>query len=113
MEDLKTQAADISKNIKEYVDTYYKLAIIKFTDKATGITANALAAFSVLFLGIFVLFFGGVALALWLGTLVESEALGFLIVAGFFLLIIIILVLMKKQIVFPMIRNKIIRRLYE
>lgn len=113
MEDLKNKAESLTNNIRDYADTYYKLTIIKATDKATGIAAGALAGFSVLFFGIFVMLFLGISLAIWLGDLVNSPALGYLMVAGVFLLIIIILVLMRKKIVFPMIRNLIIRKLYE
>jgi len=113
MEEFKYKAESLTKNIRDYADTYYKLTIIKATDKATGIAAGALAGFSVLFFGVFVILFLGVALAIWLGDLVNSQALGYLIVAGIFLLIIIILVMMRKKIVFPMIRNLIIRKLYE
>ncbi len=113
MEELKNKAEDLTKNIGEYVETYYKLTILKATDKVTTITAGALAGISVLFLGVFVLFFLALALGVWLGQLVNSEAAGYLIVAGIFLLIIVILVMMRKRIVFPMIRNKIIRKLYE
>jgi hypothetical protein len=113
MEELKTKAEDLTKNIKDYLDTKYKLTILKATDKATGIAAGGLAAFSILFLGIFVIFFAGIALGVWLGQLLDSYALGYLIVAAIFLLFIIILVMMRKRIVFPMIRNLIIRKLYE
>lgn len=113
MEELKTKTENLTKNIGEYLDTYYKLTILKVTDKATNVAAGILAGFSILFLGIFVILFGGISLAIWLGELLNNTALGYLLVAAFFLLIIIILVVMRKRIVFPMIRNKIIRKLYE
>jgi len=112
-EDIKNNAESLTKNIFDYADTYYKLTVIKATDKATGIAAGAFAAFSVLFLGIFVILFLGISLAIWLGELVNNQALGYLIVAGFFLLMILILVIMRKKIIFPMIRNIIIKKLYE
>ena len=113
MEELKTKAEDLKKNLKEYAETYYKLTILKVTDKATNVVSGLLAGVSVLFFGVFVLLFLSLALATWLGQLVNSEAAGYLIVAGIFILIIVILVMMRKRIVFPMIRNKIIRKLYE
>lgn len=113
MEELKTKAEDLTKNLKEYAETYYKLTILKVTDKATNVVSGLLAGVSVLFFGVFVLLFLSLALATWLGQLVNSEAAGYLIVAGIFILIIVILVMMRKRIVFPMIRNKIIRKLYE
>jgi len=113
MEDIKNNAESLTKNIIDYADTYYKLTVLKATDKATGIAAGVLAALSILLLGIFVVLFLGISLAIWLGSLVNNSALGYLMVSGFFLLLIIILVMMSKKIVFPIIRNKIIRKLYD
>lgn len=113
MKELKTKAGELSDSISEYVQTYYKLSILKFTDKATGISASVMSSLVVVTLGIFVLFFSGIALGFWLGSLVHSTALGFLLVAALYLLVIVIIVLMRKRIVFPMIRNLIINKLYE
>lgn len=113
MEELKTKAENLTKSVGEYVDTYYKLSIIKATDKATGIAAGGLAIISVTFLGIFVLFFLGIALGVWLGNILNNAALGYLLVATLFIIIIIVLVTMRKKIVFPFIRDLIIKKLYE
>jgi uncharacterized membrane protein YccC len=56
------------------------------------------------------LFFG---LAWWVGTLVNSIAAGFFIVAGFFLLLILLIFALRKKVIVPMIRNSIIRKVYE
>ena len=113
MEELKEKAEKLTESIGEYVQTYYKLTVLNATEKATEITASTLAAFVVFFLGIFVLFFLGIALGLWLGYLLNNVVAGYLLVAGLFLFFVIILVLLRKRIVFPMIRNLIIRKLYE
>lgn len=113
MEDLKTKAGDLTDSITEYIQTYYKLTLVNAADKATTIAASTLASVTVILLGFFVVLFGGIALALWLGSILESPALGFVIVAGFFLLVIIIIVMLKKRIVFPAIRDLIINKLYE
>ena len=113
MEDFKSKVENLTDNIGQYVNTYYKLSVLNATDKATGIAATSLATLSIFFLGIFVLFFTGMALGIWLGDILENPVAGYLIVAGFYLLIIIILVLLRKRIVFPFIRNLIIRKIYE
>jgi hypothetical protein len=113
MKELKTKAGELSDSVTDYIQTYYKLSVLKVTDKATGVAASVMSSLAVLFLGIFVLLFSGIALGLWLGELVNSTALGYLMVAGIYLLIIIIVVLLRKRIVFPMIRNLIINKLYE
>lgn len=111
--EVKSKAGDLTDSITEYIQSYYKLTLLNAADKATSIAASTLASVVVLFLGIFVIFFGGIALALWLGQLLDSPALGFVCVAGLFLLIIIIVVAMKKRIVFPVIRDNLINKLYE
>jgi cytochrome c biogenesis protein CcdA len=113
MEELKSKAGDLTDSITEYIQSYYKLTLLNAADKATSIAASTLASVTMFFMGMFVLFFGGIALAIWLGNLLDNDALGYLIVAGFFLLIIIIVVLLKKNIVFPVIRDKLINKLYE
>ena len=113
MEELKSKAEDLTNSVKDYIETYYKLSILKASDKATSITAGGLAALSILFLGIFVLFFLGIALGSWLGDVLDSDPLGYLLVAVLFIIIIAVLVMMRKKIVFPMIRNILIRKLYE
>ena len=113
MEELKSKAGDLTDSITEYIQSYYKLTLLNAADKATSIAASTLASVVVLFLGIFVIFFGGIALGIWLGQLLNSPALGFVCVAGLFLLIIIIIVAMKRRIVFPIIRDNLINKLYE
>ena len=113
MEELKSKAGDLTDSITEYIQSYYKLTLLNAADKATSIGASTLASVAIIFLGIFVLFFGGIALAIWLGTLLDDSALGYLIVSGFFLLVIIIIVALKKKIVFPIIRDNLINKLYE
>ena len=113
MEELKSKAGDLTDSITEYIQSYYKLTLLNAADKATSLAASTLASVAIVFLGIFVLFFGGIALAIWLGNLLDDPALGYLLVAGFFLLVIIIIVALKKKIVFPVIRDNLINKLYE
>jgi hypothetical protein len=113
MEDFKTKAGNLTDSISDYVQTNYKLAVINAADKATTIAAGTMASIVVLFLGTFVLLFASLALGVWLGDLLESRALGYVIVAAFYTLVILIIVAMRKRIVFPMIRDSLIRKLYE
>ena len=113
MEELKTKTGDLTDSITEYIQSYYKLTLLNAADKATSIAASTLASVAVLFLGIFVILFAGIALGIWLGDLLNSPALGYLLVAALFLLIIVIIVAMKKRIVFPVIRDNLINKLYE
>jgi len=113
MEEFKLKAENLTKSVGDYFDTYYKLTVVKAADKATGIAASSLAGLAVFFLSIFVLFFSGLALGIWLGRLLNNAVAGYLLVAGLYLFIILLLVLLRKRIVFPFIRNLIVRKFYE
>ncbi len=113
MEDLKTKAGNLTESITDYIQTYYKLSILKVADKSTSIAAIAVAVLAAAFLGLFVLFFGGIALGIWLGHLLENTVLGFVLVAGFFLVMLIVVLVLRKKLIFPIIRNKIINKIYE
>lgn len=113
MEELKSKAENLTESIGDYAETYFRLTVLKVTDKATIIASSTLVALSLFFVSIFVLFFLGIAAGIWLGTLLNNAALGYVIVAGFFILIMLVLVILRKQIVFPMIRNLIVRKFYE
>lgn len=113
MEELKSKVGDLTDSVTDYIQTYYKLTLLNAADKATGIAASTLASVVIVFLGIFVLMFGGIALGIWLGYLLNNAALGYLLVAALFLLIIVIIFALRKSLVFPMIRDKLINKLYE
>lgn len=113
MEEFKLKAETLTKSVGDYFDTYYKLTVVKAADKATGIAASSLAGMATFFLGIFVLFFSGMALGVWLGRVLENPELGYLLVAGLYLILIVLLIALRKKIVFPFIRNLIVRKFYE
>lgn len=113
MEDLKEKTADLVDHVEDIADTFYKLTVLNVTQKATNFAAGAIAMIVICTLGVFALLFGGIALSLWIGNLIESRVGGFLIIAGLFLLGTIIIVLMRKQIVFPYFRDLIIRKAYD
>jgi len=113
MEDIKAKASNLMDSTTEYLETYYKYTVLNLTDKATGITAGVVGAVVMLFLGLFVLFFSGLALGIWLGSLIDNPALGYLIVAGLYLLLIVLFLAFKKNLVFPYIRNWTINKIYD
>lgn len=113
MEELKSKASNLMDSVSEYAQTYYKYTVLQLTDKATGFTASLVAIVAVLFLGLFVLFFAGLALGIWLGSILDNPPAGYLIVAGFFLLLILLFVAFKKNLIFPYLRNWTINKLYE
>jgi len=113
MEDLKEKTADLADHVGDLADTFYKLTVVKITQKVTTVASNLLLVLSIAFFGFLIVLFGGVALAFWLGDLVGSRAGGFLITAGFFLIVLLIIAAIRKKVVFPYIRNLIISKIYD
>jgi|SRR5688500_9358730 protein-S-isoprenylcysteine O-methyltransferase Ste14 len=113
MENLKTSASHLKDHLSEYVQTSVELAKAKATKGASGAAAGAAIGIATVVLGIFFLAFLFTALAWWLGSLLESPALGFLCVAGLFLLLIILIFALRKKVIVPAIRNAIISSIYD
>ena len=113
MDELKDKTAELVDHVEDIAETYYKLAIVNVTEKATNIAAGTIMAVASAVLGMLMLIFLGMALSWWLGDLVGSRVGGFLLGAAFFLLLWMIILMLRKKTVFPMIRNSIIRKVYD
>jgi len=113
MEDLKIRLEELIHHLKDLADTYYKLSLLKVTQKATNITAGILAGITTLFLFVITLFFLGMGLAWWLGSLLNSMPAGFFIVAGLFIIIMVAIIMLRRKIVFPLLKKAILKKLYE
>ncbi len=112
-EGLKDHAGDILSHGADYLDTFYKISLLKLTKKVTQIASATISVIAICTLGVFILFFGGLAGGWWLGDLVNSRAGGFLLIAGFYFLLLVCIILLRKKIVFPYIRNLLIRKTYD
>ena len=113
MENLKDKTSDLINHAEEVADTWYKLALVNVTEKAANITSAGITMVIVCIAGVFVLLFVGFALSWWLGDVLESRVVGFLLGAAFFLMVMIVVLLLRKKIIFPFIRNLIIRNIYD
>lgn len=113
MEDLKEKTADLVDHVGDVADTWYKLTMVNLTQKATNLSSGLLALITISILGMFVIMFLGIALCWWLGNIFENRALGFAAGAGVFLLVLLIVLALRKNIVYPYIRNLIIKKIYD
>ncbi|MFN2439290.1 MAG: phage holin family protein [Chitinophagaceae bacterium] len=113
MEELKANAQNLKTHVGEYVSTYIELTKAKVTQGASNAASSITVILSALFIGLFFLLFVFLGLAWWIGGLVDSTAGGYFIVAGIFLLLIVLLFALRKKYIAPLIRNAIIRIVYE
>ena len=113
MEDLKTSTSHLKDHVNEYVQTTVQLYKAKATKGASNAAAGAVIGIVAVVLVFFFLSFLFTALAWWLASLLDSNALGFLCVAGLFLLLLVLVFALRKKVIVPMIRNAIISAVYD
>ena len=113
MEELKEKTKDLVDHVEDLTNTFYRLTTVKVTQRATDVISGAIIAVLIITLALFFLFFAGFALGWWLGDLVNSRAVGFLLAAAFFLLVLLVIVLTGKKTILPMLRDIIVRKFYD
>ena len=113
MEELTEKTKDLIDHTEDLADTFYRLTVLNVTQKASNIASGAIVMIVMCGLGLFCLFFGGFALAWWLGDLVNSRIGGFLLTATFFLLLLGVIAILRKKTLFPIIRDIIVRKVYD
>lgn len=104
---------NIAEIASDYVETYLKLTMVNINQKTAAISSVASFSMIIGLLVFFMLMFLGMAAAYWLGTLLSSTALGFLLVAGFYLLLVLVLFFSRKKLFYPFIKNLIVKSIYE
>lgn len=113
MEEQKNVFSDFGEDLIDLTDSWYKLTILQGTRKITQLIAFILTIVTVILIGLFVLFFLGVGIAVWLGKVLNSPSAGYILVAFFYLISMMLIVAMRNRIVFPWIRDAIIKRIYD
>jgi len=113
MEEVKTSTRSITNDVGSLVDTYIELAKANVTQKAADAASVSVSGLLIVVLAFFLIFFAGFALAWWIGELLSSVAAGFLIVAGIFAVLLSLLIYFKKQFIYPLIRNLVVKNVYE
>jgi hypothetical protein len=113
MGDLKDKAEHLTDHVGDYLDTFYKLSIINVTSKASGIVSAGITSIIIVLFLMFALLFACMGLGWWLGERMHNMPAGFGIIAAFYLLLILVVILFRKTFLFPLIRNILIRKVYE
>jgi hypothetical protein len=110
---IKDDAKDIINHSQDYLETFYKLSIVRATKKASNIASGVVNSVLLFFISLCILLFLSMAAAWWIGQKLSNPALGFLSVAGFYVVLIIILIVLRKTVISPFIKNSLIRKIYE
>ena len=109
---LKQKAELITEHIGNFLETKKDLAVVNAAIIGTNIASTSIVFLLIsLFLLLF-LIFAAIAMALWLGTIFENSALGFIATGGIFFLFGIFLFLVRKKIVLS-IKDVIVKLIYD
>jgi len=95
------------------MDTFYKLSVVNLTGKASGIVSAGITSIIIVLFLMFALLFACMGIGWWLGEQLNNMLAGFGIISAFYILLIAVIVLFRKTFLFPMIRNILIRKMYE
>ncbi len=104
--------ADVLDHVSDYLETAYLSATVKVQRQ---LVEKGSAVIFMVFKGaliILALFFGGIALSIWLGQLVHNTAAGFLF-TGLFLLVLFVWLASCRKNIRNYLRNYLAMKLYE
>ena len=82
---LKEKAESLGEHIGDILETKKELALINAAIVGTNIASTSLVFLLIILFGLIFLLFGAISLALWLGKILEDNALGFIATAFIFL----------------------------
>lgn len=116
MEEQETQERPTEKLIstgREMVETYRDLiSLILVENLSMGVSISVVGIISLVFI-CFVLLFGALGAAWWIGESLNNMKAGFFIAGSAFLLILLIILLSARKGLMPFIRNLVIKKMYE
>jgi hypothetical protein len=116
MEEQETHERPTEKLIstgRELVETYRDLISLTVTEKMSmGVSVSVVGIITLVF-ACFVLLFGALGAAWWIGESMNNMKAGFFIAGSSFLLILFIIILSARNGLMPFIRNMVIKKMYE
>jgi hypothetical protein len=113
MENIKTKAADLTNHVEEIVQTYYDLARVNLAQAGARAISRAIIFFTLAGLFLCILLLLGIGLALLAGRLLHNPAAGYFSVALLYIVLLVVLYMLRRKIVFPVIRNIVVRKIYD
>ncbi|MES2591978.1 MAG: phage holin family protein [Bacteroidota bacterium] len=113
MSDRVSFFAEIKQLITDYLGARLKLIKIGTYEKIAKVTAVLFSSIIIALLGFFLLFFLSISGGFYFGSLLNSNALGFLIIFGIYLILFIVLIVFRKKLLEKHIVDRVIEQLFE
>lgn len=99
--------------ISDYVEAKVELFKINAYEKIAQVSAVLFSSVIIVLAGFFVLLFLSISGGLYLGSLFNSNALGFLIIAGIYILLLLFVIIFRKKLLEKQIVDKVIEQLFK
>jgi len=106
------QHRPIVDQVKEYLETYFKLAKLRAIEQGTSITAGIITDILIVLVVCIIFLFASIALALFMAEVFHSFWKGFGTVALFYLVVVFIILAFRKNVEKPIV-NFLIRKLFK
>jgi len=111
MEKTFVQIEDITENLKAYLHTKVELAKLNAAEKGSNVIANIIAGIIVMLIFFLCFVFAGIAFSLYINQFMNSNWIGFLIIASVYLLIGLFVWVARTKLLRMPIMNSIIQLL--
>ncbi|MEI9917768.1 MAG: hypothetical protein WDO14_03080 [Bacteroidota bacterium] len=97
----------------QMIETYRDLVSLTVVENVSlGVSVSVVGIITLVFI-CFVLLFGALGAAWWIGEAMNNMKAGFFIAGSAFLLLLLIVLISAKNGLIPMIRNLVIKKIYE
>ena len=112
LKEAKEKVEATYQHLIEYAEARWNLIALDVSDKTANIITSIVVGIILAVLGLFFLVFASISLALWLGDLTDSIALGFLLVAVLYGLIGALVYFNRNKWLFLPLMNNFLQKLY-
>ncbi|GJM32225.1 MAG: hypothetical protein DHS20C18_12260 [Saprospiraceae bacterium] len=112
-EEILQSAGEVVEFARQYTNDQLKLLKLELAENTSKLIASLATSLAIIFIGMIVVFFLTVSLALIIGTWLDSNAAGFALVAAVYLIMGILLNIFKKSLLTEPILTVVIRQLFD
>ncbi len=97
--DIINNFEDVKEEFKNYIDNEIEYRKLTIVEKLSRVSVSIISNIIVLYFLLLILLFSSIAAGFYLGDILNSVSLGFIIIAGLYLLILVIIILLKRYII--------------
>lgn len=110
MEKINELIDEIYENSNSFVRSHTKSAKLEIYERITNVISSGISAGIVITLTMLALFFVNFGLAYWIGDLIESRSLGYVIVGGFYLIALVFYLLLRNRVAQNIVKNSVLKK---